>query len=190
MKQTEQLLCRIKKKLKNNKSPGKDGIINELIKYGKDTLFEPLLKLFNKVYSRGIFPQIWAVSLLTVIHKSGSKKDPGNYRGLCLTSCLGKLFCVILHNRLTEKIKSENLQNKYQIGFTEGSSTFDHVFVIKCIVEKYLKNKKKVYACFLDFKKCLTLSGGMGCCINCYRIILGDCFIRLSKVCMKVALFQ
>ena len=99
MKQTEQLLCRIKKKLKNNKSPGKDGIINELIKYGKDTLFEPLLKLFNNVYSSGIFPQIWAVSLLTVIHKSGSNKTnaqaipPWRY-GLQKHLCKTKSFSV------------------------------------------------------------------------------------------------
>jgi hypothetical protein len=32
-------------------------------------------------------------------YKAGSRLDPGNYRGICISSCLGKFFALILNSR-------------------------------------------------------------------------------------------
>ena len=83
--------------LKNKKSPGRDSILYEFIKYGKEVLAPYITKLFNSVYTSGIFPKVWAESILTIVHKSGPYDDPSNYRGICLTAALGKLFCSVLN---------------------------------------------------------------------------------------------
>ena len=40
-----------------------------------------------------------------------------------------------------------------QIGFRKGFTTADHVLTIKTLMEKYLSENKKLYFCFVDFKK-------------------------------------
>ncbi len=34
------------------------------------------------------------------VHKAGSASDPNNYRGICIGSCMGKFFMLILNTRL------------------------------------------------------------------------------------------
>ena len=39
----------------------------------------------------------WNNGIITALHKSGNKDEPSNFRGICISSCLGKLFCSILN---------------------------------------------------------------------------------------------
>ena len=39
----------------------------------------------------------WNNGIITALHKSGNKDDPSNFRGICISSCLGRLFCSILN---------------------------------------------------------------------------------------------
>jgi hypothetical protein len=84
------------KNLKNGKSCGMDGILNEMIKYGQHALLPCLEKLFNIILSSGTYPKIWGEGYLITIFKSGSPSDPNNYRGITINSCLSKLFNSIL----------------------------------------------------------------------------------------------
>ena len=43
--------------------------------------------------------------------------------------------------------------SKNQIGFREGCRTSDHLFTLKSICDKYKKEKKKVFAAFIDLRK-------------------------------------
>lgn len=88
-----------------------------MIKCGMPVLLEPSLKLFNLVFMKGSFPKLWNKSLITLIHKKGNKSDPSNYRGLSLTSNLGKLFNKIIHTRLMKFINTNNLISENQIDF-------------------------------------------------------------------------
>ena len=97
------------KKLKNNKSPYSDRIKNEMIKSSLNELMPVYLQLFNKAFSSGTMPQNWCDGLIAPIFKTGSKTDPSNYRGICISSCLGKLFCSILNQRLLEHVQSHNI---------------------------------------------------------------------------------
>ena len=129
------------KKLKNNKSPFSDKIKNEMIKSSLNELMPVYLKLFNAVLSSGTMPQTWCGGLITPIFKSGTKNDPSNYRGICISSCLGKLFCSILNQRLLEHVQSLDILHKSQIGFLANNRTADHC------------HQTKVYACFVEFRK-------------------------------------
>ena len=142
------------KKLKNNKSPFSDKLKNEMIKSSLNQLMPVYLKLFNTVLRSGTMPQTWCNGLITPIFKSGTKSDPSNYRGICVSSCLGKLFCSILNQRLLEHVQSLEILHKSQIGFLANNRTADHVFTLRTIIDKYVNcHQTKVYACFVDFRK-------------------------------------
>ena len=84
------------KMLKNKKAAGPDRIRNEMLKCGACYLTTSLTKLFNFILSKGTYPDSWSTELINPIFKPGNKSDPSNYRGICVTSCLGKLFSAVL----------------------------------------------------------------------------------------------
>ena len=141
------------KHLKNNKSSSIDLISNEMLKNGTNFLLNSLVKLFNLIFKTGKFPTIWNTSLLVLLHKKGDKLDPANYRGISITSNLGKLFNRIIHDRLYNFIYENNLISENQIGFKKNSRTSDHIFTLKSITDHYKQKGKKVFAAFIDLKK-------------------------------------
>ena len=90
------------KNLKNKKSSANDRINNEMIRCSMrlSNMKSAFLKLFNLILDSKTFPSIWSEGIISLIFKSGDKFDPNNYRGICVSSCLGKLFCSILNTRL------------------------------------------------------------------------------------------
>ena len=142
------------KRLKIGKSAGPDRILNEIIiiKYSMPVMIKSYLKIFNVILKTGIYPSTWKNSYIIPIHKSGDKTDPSNYRGVSLISCLPKIFNAILNNRLCDIIETK--LSKTQFGFRENHRTSDSIFVLKSLLNKYIKkDKKKIYACFIDLKK-------------------------------------
>ena len=71
-----------------------------MIKASLESLMPVYIKLFNLILQSGEMPDIWCQGLITPIFKLGDKSDPANYRGICVSSCLGKLFSSILNQRL------------------------------------------------------------------------------------------
>ena len=86
--------------MKANKSPGIDRIMNEMLKCTNSQGIKMLTILFNKILKSGIFPTSWNYGLVKLINKGVDIYDPNNYRGITFNSCLGKLFYLILYNRL------------------------------------------------------------------------------------------
>ena len=76
-----------------------------------------------------------------------------NYRGLTINSCLGKVFNIIMNDRLTEYFEKHKIISDMQIGFKKKARTSDHIFVVNTILRKLGHLKKKVFVCFVDFKK-------------------------------------
>ena len=74
-------------------------------------------KLFNIILSLGNVPNIWCNCIITSIFKSGARNDRSNYRGICVSCCLRKLFFSILNQRLLGHAVSLNVFHKCQIGF-------------------------------------------------------------------------
>ena len=141
-------------KLHNNKATGLDTIKNEMLKHGITEFIPCLRKLFNLVLSSGIYPSSWATGYISPIFKTGDSSQPENYRGITITSNVGKLFNLILNSRLDKFLDENKLINKSQIGFTKNARTQDHMFVLKTLIDKYThKSGDKLYACFVDFKK-------------------------------------
>ena len=56
-------------KLKANKSPVIDNILNEVIKIGKDAIKGHLVNLFNRILDTGKYPTLWSLALLCLFTK-------------------------------------------------------------------------------------------------------------------------
>jgi hypothetical protein len=60
-------------------------------------------------------------------------------------------------NSLTNKsiLKLQHIFNisLLMLSGPKGSRTSDHILTLKTIIDKAFKSSKKVYACFIDFKK-------------------------------------
>ena len=89
---TEKEIKSLSKKLKNKKTAFSDKVNNEMIKTSINFLYPAYQKLFNLVLQCGIYPDLWCEGSITPIFKSGDLSDPNNYRGICVSSCIGKFF--------------------------------------------------------------------------------------------------
>ena len=163
--------------LKNKKAHGLDSITNEMIKASLPVLSTSLVKLFNLILSR-------CDGFIVPLFKSGDRMDPSNYRGTTVRSCLGKLFSVILNNRIVTFInKNKNkILNPAQIGFMKGCSTADHVFALKTILDTYKSKQKPIYACFINFKKAFDSVWRYGMFVKLVRYGLSLKVLKLLSV--------
>ena len=150
---SQELKLRIKS-LKNSKSAGFDRLINEYIKNCPSKIIDIITKFFNLVLETGVVPNDWCLGMIQPIYKGkGDESDPDNYRGITLLSCMGKLFTSCINDRLGKYMEDMDLMNECQAGFREGYSTIDHIYVLNSIIDFYLHHKKKIYACFVDYRK-------------------------------------
>ena len=143
------------KLLKNGKGTGIDVIRNEMIAPLVSTYPLLLIRAFNDIIiNHKRLCRDWLHSLITALHKKGAKDDPGNYRGISLMSCLGKLFLTIINNRLVKFSLENNLLSPGQLGFVIGNRTSDPHIILHNLLQKYCHQKnRRIYGCFVDFSK-------------------------------------
>ena len=144
-------------RLKNSKASGLDRITNECLKNSPESFIKLIAKIFNLILTTGIVPEEWCIGMIQPIFKKGDDKNPDNYRGITLISCIGKLFTSCINNRLTLYLESSGALNENQAGFRDGYSTLDHIYTLHSIIEFYLHRKEKIYACFVDYRKAFDL---------------------------------
>ena len=141
-------------KLKNKKSPGIDGINNEMIKSGGTHLIEILKTIFNLVLETGIYPVEWKIGVNIPIYKSGCPLNTSNYRGITLTNSIGKLFCQIINRRICEYLERNKILSREQAGFRKNHRTTDQIFILSKLVDNVMKTRnRRLYCCFVDFQK-------------------------------------
>ncbi len=188
----EELTNKLKSQ-KCRKSCGPDSILGEMLKHSTPALQTAVRKLFNLVFSSGCSPEIWNQGLITPIHKSGDKLDPNNFRGICVSSNLGKLFSSILNNRIVNFLNEHNVLSPCQIGFLPNYRTTDHIYTLHTLINKHVKQTKngKMFAYFIDFKKAFDSIWHNGLyykllsCVK-YMILLNQC-IQTINVQSKLA---
>ncbi|MBY0580759.1 MAG: reverse transcriptase family protein [Rickettsiales bacterium] len=103
MLEKEILECEIKQSLwqmKNNKSPGSDGLTIEFYKCFFDIIKKDLTKSINNVLITGEMSNSQKEALITCIFKKGNKNDICNWRPISLTNVDYKILTKCLANRL------------------------------------------------------------------------------------------
>src|ERR1700733_5697531 len=88
-------------KLKMRKSPGVDGVSNEMIKNLGTAAKTKLLQIFNTCWTSGEVPQTWREAIMIPLLKPGKdSSSASSYRPISLTSCLYKTMERIINLRL------------------------------------------------------------------------------------------
>jgi hypothetical protein len=121
------------------------------------------VNLFNLIFSCGIIPDSWLVGIIKPIYKN--KRDPNNldnYRAICLTYNMGKLFTSILNSRLNKLSDDIGLISGVQGGFRKGYSVQESLFVMHSLISLYLSSGKKLFCDCVDFKKAFDIVWRIG----------------------------
>ena len=93
------------------------------------------------------------IFIILIYKNKGDRKDPNNYRGITLLSCVGKLFTSVVSERLKTYCATNNIINENQAGFRSKYSTTDHIFSLKVLVNLFFRSKQKLYCAFVDYMK-------------------------------------
>jgi len=98
---------------KSRKSPGPDGIFNEMLKYGGTELTLRLTQLFQQIFKLCTIPKASKHSTIIPLFKKGSKTNPDNYRGIALLNTTLKLFTeVILRKLMQPRVEQQVFRKK------------------------------------------------------------------------------
>ena len=66
---------------------------------------------------------------------------------------LAKLYGAVIEPELSDYMETLNLCAPEQAGFRRAFSTIDHIFTLTCLIDQTKARKKKLYCCFVDFRK-------------------------------------
>jgi hypothetical protein len=135
-----------------NKAAGEDGIPYEFWNNATDILLKDLCKVFNKILTEEKVEECFNKSIIFPIHKKGDTNIPSNYRGISFMNSVAKIFIGIMNIRLTKWVEDNNIIKENQAGFRKGFSTIDNIYSLCTIAHLKMKDKKKLYSFFVDFK--------------------------------------
>ena len=113
---TENEVNECMKKNRHGKSAGLNNIYPESIKYIPDSLIKVINKFFNQIPETTEVPDEWAISIYQPVSEKGKRNDLNNYRGISLSSCLCKLFKVLLAERIQNDLEKKNVLCSEQAG--------------------------------------------------------------------------
>ena len=100
------------------------------MKYSPEFMIHEIVHLFSIILYTGIVPSEWSIGLICPIYKKGDIKNPGNYKGITLLSCLSKIYSSCINSRLSFYLEENNLIGETKAGFRSGYSTLNHIFTL------------------------------------------------------------
>ena len=115
-------------------------------------LWGNLHALLVTCWEEEFIPEEWAEGIIVPLFKEGDECDVGNYRGITLSSHIGKVFCSIMKERLYRAVDGVVI-GEAQGGFRKNRQTVDHLFVVSGVVQLRRIEGKKTWMAFLDLRK-------------------------------------
>ena len=122
--------------LKHEKSPGHDGVLNEMIVTSKENIYSLLTSIFQFLFSNDVFIDEWQKSIISPVFKKGNNNLCCNYRPISLNPLLSKVYTSILNKRLSIYVDNLNILPDEQAAFRSNFSTVDHIFTLYSLVKK------------------------------------------------------
>jgi len=139
--------------LKKGKAPGRDGITTEILQNTSEYISAPLAWLINRCFDDGVFPSIFAKSVITPLYKGGDRCEIINYRPLSLTSTISKIVERVIKIRLLSFISKHKIISANQFGFKEKCSTSDAIADLMSNIYGGLDVGDRVLCVFADLAK-------------------------------------
>ncbi|EPZ36920.1 hypothetical protein O9G_006233 [Rozella allomycis CSF55] len=136
---TDVELEEILKNLKQDKTPGIDGLGYEFYQLLWKLDKEFLLSIFKTIFETQSFPDSFKIFINTLVYKKNDKRDLRNWRALSMINTDRRIFSKILDERLNKVMP--NIISPIQAGFIKGRNTYDQAFVMDQVI-KYYRGKE------------------------------------------------
>ena len=134
-------------------APGPDGVHPHMLKSCAVSMSEPLVLIFSLSLNSGSVPWQWTVSLVSPIHKGGTRSLPGNYRPISLTSVPCKILERLIAAHVMEYMETNCILAPNQFGFRPGRSTEDQLLLFYGKVSQWVHEGNVVDVAYLDLSK-------------------------------------
>jgi exonuclease III len=148
---TEEEIEKAIKLSKNGRAPGSSGIPNELVKAGGGTVVKGLREVFQQCWVEEKTPRQIKKGLICPVFKDGEARDPNNYRGITVTSAVGKLYGRVLLGRIQGWC--EGWLGEEQAGFRAKRGCEEQRVILAEAVSKANRLKEPLFLAFIDFRK-------------------------------------
>ena len=115
-----------------------------------------VLHISNKAFMDRELPRHWTIINIITIPKSGDLTKTDNYRGICLSSVVAKVYNrMILNRMILIRIRPEldPWLRINQNGFREKRTTTSQVLALRRIIEGVKRKHLPAGMTFIDFKK-------------------------------------
>ena len=139
--------------MKDNKSPGVDGIAPKLLKETVEQISKPLAHVFTMSLQEGIVPLEWKEANIIPLLKKGSRDKSVNYRPVSLTSVIHKLLESIIRDHIMDFLIKHKLINSSQHGFLKSKSCLTNLLCFFEEITKWVDEGSPVDIIYLDFQK-------------------------------------
>ena len=148
-------LEKVLKGLKNNKARDAYGHVYELFKCGGSSLKQSLLRMFNMIKKKQIYPKIFQASNISSFwKKKGDRSDLNNDRGVFNVVKVRTILDKLVYNDFYDVIDSS--MSCSNIGARKNRNIRDHIFVVNSIFNDVHQNKQNqgVDCEIYDISKC------------------------------------
>ena len=109
--------------------------------------------IYNSSLRDGQVPLEWKRANVTSLFEKGSKRNPGNYRPISLTSYIGKVLESILKDKMFDHLVNNKVINKSQHGFMPKRSCLTNLLEFLEFVAEAVDRGELVDVIYLDFQK-------------------------------------
>ena len=150
---TPELVAKKIKAMKDNKSPGVDGILPKLLMETVDQISIPLARVFNLSLKEGVVPFEWKEANIIPLFKKGSRNKSENYRPVSLTSVICKLLERLIKDHMVDFLVKHKLLNSSQHGFLKARSCLTNMLCFLEEITKWIDVGSPVDIIYLDFQK-------------------------------------
>ena len=123
---------------------------NEMIKNGGEPMVDAVMVTLEAFWMEETAPKHWNKGIITSLWKGkGDREMLKNHRGITVSSSIGTIPEVILNERFMKHMTF----TQAQAGGRKKCSPYDHVFIIRAIIQYALKTKKRIILTFYDVAK-------------------------------------
>ena len=127
--------------LKKKKARDSEGLKNEIFKLDVigDNLKLSLLHMFNRLKSEKMIPKFFNITNITTIHKSGSRTNPRNERGIFRVSVLRYIMMRLIYDKKYQVV-DQNMSD-CQMGARKNKGCKNNIFIVNGIIHEVMKSK-------------------------------------------------
>ena len=150
---TPELVAKKIKAMKDNKTPGVDGIPPKLLMETVEQISIPLARVFNLSLKEGVVPFEWKEANIIPLFKKGSRNKSENYRPVSLTSVICKLLERLIKDHMVDFLVKHKLLNSSQHGFLKARSCLTNMLCFLEEITKWIDVGSPVDIIYLDFQK-------------------------------------